>query len=254
MQAMNRLFSVCNKRRSCRKYYPQVEQHFFLALEELKRQPVALDIKSKWKIRNRSRSKDTSRVYVDEVLFLELVNASLRSREGITGLPRLIRTTTARLDRYLREAIENEDLSNILINPLATNTIRCNDGVWFSREERPASWSLPSALRRWDGILEKSENCQPWMGKLSAAPESNAIQSNVPTLLLSGAFDPVTPPRLATEVHKSLPNSFQYIFPRNGHDAESNPCAKVIIWEFLKKPNEKPKLRCQDDVWRWKVQ
>ena len=43
------------------------------------------------------------------------------------------------------------------------------------------------------------------------------ISSDLPVLLLSGAFDPATPPNNAEEVLTTLPNGFSFEFPYGGH-------------------------------------
>ena len=63
------------------------------------------------------------------------------------------------------------------------------------------------------------------------------VESDVPTLLLSGEFDPITPPRNAELVAQGLPNSILYTAPFTGHGAAlSDPCAAELVAAFLEGP------------------
>jgi hypothetical protein len=59
-------------------------------------------------------------------------------------------------------------------------------------------------------------------------------------LILSGNFDPVTPPKYGEEVARSLPNSRRVVIPQAGHipDGLTDPgCLDRIILEFMDKGN-----------------
>ena len=66
----------------------------------------------------------------------------------------------------------------------------------------------------------------------------------MPALLLSGAFDSTTPPGLAEEVAKSLPNSHLYIFFGESHDVRKNPCVDSIMQAFLENSRQEPAHDC----------
>jgi hypothetical protein len=71
------------------------------------------------------------------------------------------------------------------------------------------------------------------------------ITSDIPTLLLSGYFDPITPPSYAEEAAKTLPNSYQFVFPAGGHgQALEGSCANELIQNFLDNPKQKPDSTC----------
>ena len=66
------------------------------------------------------------------------------------------------------------------------------------------------------------------------------VSSKVPVLILSGNFDPVTPPKYGEEVARSLPNSRRVVIPQAGHipDGLTDPgCPDRIILEFMDKGN-----------------
>src|SRR5690606_30710410 len=59
------------------------------------------------------------------------------------------------------------------------------------------------------------------------------VTANVPTLLLSGQRDPVTPPRWAEEVIKHLPNAKHLIAPGGHHSITRDGCVSQLITLFV---------------------
>ena len=70
------------------------------------------------------------------------------------------------------------------------------------------------------------------------APEFfEATTSDVPTLLLSGSQDPVTPPAQGSLVAKTLSNSKHIVLAGVGHIASPQPCVRRIITKFVEAGN-----------------
>ena len=59
------------------------------------------------------------------------------------------------------------------------------------------------------------------------------VQSSVPTLVMSGALDPVTPPGWGEQTAASLPASAHVVIPGTGHTAGSTGCGIRIIRAFI---------------------
>ena len=184
------------------------------------------------------------KVQVDDVLFLDIIFEQLYSSVGISELPRLIFGASKGYFNPLREAIQSEDLSNWLVRTLASKTIHCNDGVQPSSDNRPNDWVPPPYLRRWGDTERLYDACDRWTKGLQKEPRRATSYPEVPTILLAGAFDPVTPPKLAVEVHKSLPMGFLYVLPGTSHDASGKRCAQSIMRDFLNNPREEAVNDC----------
>ena len=72
------------------------------------------------------------------------------------------------------------------------------------------------------------------------------ISSDVPVLLLSGAFDPATPAYNAEEILATLPNGFSFEFPYGGHEQflTGDACAESIVAVFIADPTTEPDANC----------
>jgi pimeloyl-ACP methyl ester carboxylesterase len=87
--------------------------------------------------------------------------------------------------------------------------------------------------------------CAKWpMGPLDPV-ENEPIYSDVPALLLTGLYDPITPPQYARLAGSRLINSFYFEFLSAGHDVLSNePCAGQLARQFLEDPMRMPAHAC----------
>jgi pimeloyl-ACP methyl ester carboxylesterase len=87
--------------------------------------------------------------------------------------------------------------------------------------------------------------CQDWNIPLLPRADLAPVASELPVLLLSGDFDPITPPSYAEKLLPTLPNATHVIFPAGAHgQAMTNPCANEIIGRFLDDPSAKPDTSC----------
>jgi hypothetical protein len=61
------------------------------------------------------------------------------------------------------------------------------------------------------------------------------VTSSIPTLVLSGEVDPVTPPEWGEQVARTLSNSKHVIVPGTGHTAGGTGCGQRIMRSFIEK-------------------
>jgi pimeloyl-ACP methyl ester carboxylesterase len=87
-------------------------------------------------------------------------------------------------------------------------------------------------------------DCRTWAVPKAPARQRAITRSSIPTLLMAGTFDAVTPPRPARFAARTLPNSTVVTFPGIGHDAlGKSRCAQRVFSSFLGSPNA-PDTRC----------
>lgn len=80
--------------------------------------------------------------------------------------------------------------------------------------------------------------CQIWRKGASSTERRplrarQAVVSDVPTLLLSGRLDPVTPPKWGAMAAKTLPNSLHVVVPNAAHGCFSTGCARSLMADFI---------------------
>ena len=130
-------------------------------------------------------------------------------------------------------------------------SIQCAEEIPFNSaaavEARSAD--LPEALRSpmVDDAIFNISTCEIWDVARTGEMENQPVASDIPTLILSGAYDPITPPQWGDAAAKYLANSWHYIFPDVGHGALfSGACADSIALSFLAAPQHQPDDACME--------
>ncbi|MFL6708694.1 MAG: alpha/beta hydrolase [Massilia sp.] len=83
---------------------------------------------------------------------------------------------------------------------------------------------------------------------VAAVPFTTPGTVAAPTLMLSGALDPVTPPRRAQAAARYIPKTQQLVVANAGHGISQLGCAPRLLREFLDRPTERVAAACLDDI------
>ena len=87
--------------------------------------------------------------------------------------------------------------------------------------------------------------CDDWPVEQADPSTKTPLMSDIPTLVLAGEFDPITPPTYARLVASRLSNAYLYEFSGIGHGVMgSGPCATTVIESFLDDPAITPDAAC----------
>ena len=93
-------------------------------------------------------------------------------------------------------------------------------------------------------VDQQKQACANWTKGTIPTDFLQPISSSVPTLILTGSFDPVTPPSMAKEISSTLPNSQLVEIPYMSHvfDGLQNEfCFDQMVIDFLNAPKQKLK-------------
>jgi TAP-like protein len=87
--------------------------------------------------------------------------------------------------------------------------------------------------------------CQFWKVQPVPASQKVAVKSSIPTLILQGEYDPVTPPTNGMLTAQTLSRNYFILFPGVGHGVTSpTNCPNSIMNAFLNNPTVKPDSSC----------
>jgi pimeloyl-ACP methyl ester carboxylesterase len=90
------------------------------------------------------------------------------------------------------------------------------------------------------GLVELLKaQCSVWPHKQRPANFRAPLTGKMPVLILSGEFDPVTPPRYGDSVAKHLPNSKHIIAKGSGHNVLPVGCMPKLFAKFLETADAK---------------
>jgi pimeloyl-ACP methyl ester carboxylesterase len=91
--------------------------------------------------------------------------------------------------------------------------------------------------------------CKNWPVEEAGAWVKEPVVSDLPTLLLAGEFDPVTPPKYGQLVASYLSQGYFFEFPGIGHDITmASACAREMAGAFLNDPTQAPDDSCNDET------
>lgn len=76
--------------------------------------------------------------------------------------------------------------------------------------------------------------CEVWPVPRAPAAFKQPVDSDLPVLLLSGEFDPVTPPRYAERAQATLGKARHLVAPGQGHIVMTRGCMPRLINEFVR--------------------
>jgi pimeloyl-ACP methyl ester carboxylesterase len=259
-RALRQLFEQCRRSPVCQREYPHLQETFQAVVAQLERQPITTE-------------------GFDAIAY---VDAQLQA--GRSG-----RVLAANGEQFWRTvAIDGDGLVNLVISALYDSSLipqlpewlrEMRSGDWSSLTELASDWFSPLADGMQQSVLcaeeagfntpittdlgsilpelrplstdpqEFLDSCRLWPVP-TLGPEANRpVSTNIPTLLLSGNLDPVTPPPFGNQVAASLPHAYHYTFPGLGHGAfASSDCANRLVRDFLRNPNQAPDGRCAAQV------
>ena len=96
-------------------------------------------------------------------------------------------------------------------------------------------------------VREYQAACEAWTTRPLSESWYRDFTSDVPVLMMSGHYDPSTPPETAETVRASLPNSVHFIVRNAGHGAGFG-CGSSVVIAFLTEPTpEGLALECDED-------
>jgi pimeloyl-ACP methyl ester carboxylesterase len=110
----------------------------------------------------------------------------------------------------------------------------------------------PALMKEDTGVLTRAmAERMPAMCKtmnVPAVPWAAPAMIEAPTLLLSGALDPVTPPRRAQSAALHMHQARQLVVANAGHGVSQLGCAPRLLREFLDQPGAKLNASCLAEI------
>lgn len=127
-----------------------------------------------------------------------------------------------------------DDLSDLSGNSMQLSVICAEDVDLLTDRPEDAQLILGDAfVKGWRA------QCSIWPHG-SRPPDFHApIQSDKPVLILSGEFDPVTPPRYAEQIIRGMPNGRVLVAKGQGHSVMSRGCLPKLVKRFVEKLDPK---------------
>lgn len=111
------------------------------------------------------------------------------------------------------------------------NSVVCTeDAPWFPPDNDPNAALLYLGTTVIDGLRAI---CESWPAGVIDQDFKEPVVSDRPVLLLSGEYDPVTPPMYAERIAAALSNTRHIVGPGQGHGIAAVGCVPRLMQQFL---------------------
>ncbi len=251
--ALRNLFHACAQDQACGQAYPNLEQKFLAIFDELHQKPVPLTLTT-------PLSKQAVVTRVDGDAFATaLLSLLLRPYSGNTArgtsIPKYIQAASQGNFGWVADALSSDLESSDGSAKGMYHSVLCARAK--SVQAAPAQVLPPPypQLVAW-GLREGeavSKVCSVLQAELK--PVFVLESREIPTLVLNGAYDPVTPQPYGEAVARSLKSAYVYSFPGLGHGSFFPPpgmpatdCVIQIATDFLANPRQAPNSSCLTQI------
>ncbi|MEO8606314.1 MAG: alpha/beta fold hydrolase [Chloroflexota bacterium] len=236
--AFNTLFDACAKDTNCNTAYPNLKQVFYETAKQLDANPGSVTIPD---LRNRGKTLDA---VIDGTGFLGLTFQAMYIQELLGQLPKAIyKAHDGDLSGFTLVLVA--ELSQLdQISQGMFYAVNCNEEFAFDTKDMVQTIlkNTPPELVGFarNALIDPVQLsiCKSLGAETPDPKENQPVVSDIPTLVLSGEFDPITPLSYAKEAAATLSNSRLYTFPGLTHGVTpSNDCTKGIANAFFNDPS-----------------
>lgn len=241
-RAFNYLFESCSNDVDCEKAYPNLENRFYNLVETLNQNPLRIPLTD-------PDNGTTYQAILDGDTFLDGMFQFLYIGDFLPAIPKIIvDAENGEFDLFAR-------IFSLLVFDRTYSygmyfSVLCSEDADFSPDQVSFEGVHPELAESQAGDASQFlKTCELWQVEALNSIMDEPVSSQIPVLILSGGFDPITPPENGLEAAKTLPNSFVVEFPTGGHGAAlDGDCQDQIIQSFLDAPDQAPDTSCVEPI------
>jgi pimeloyl-ACP methyl ester carboxylesterase len=248
--ALRNVFRACAQDQACKAAYPNLEQTFLAIVDRLNQKPVPLTLTIPSTTATFPTQLDGKAFVMGVVPYL----ARPYSGESARGssLPRFIHAASQGNFGWIAASLSD-------LEPRGAremyHTVLCARGRSVRVQPAqvlppPYPQLLPLGLREAEAVNNACDVLQ-----VEQKPPFISRNPQIPTLVLNGSYDPVTPAPYGEAVARNQTTSYVVTFPGVGHGALFAPqgmpaaaCVTQIAADFLANPQQAPDRRCLAQV------
>jgi pimeloyl-ACP methyl ester carboxylesterase len=228
------LFQECGADTVCREHYPDLEKVFFGLVERLNAEPALVTIKSR-------ASGEEAQIELTGDLFI----AALSNNFGMIGVvPKIIYDGAEGdfdlLSLFLPEAFMGD--TGIGTADALYQSVACPEIQQMTMDDMLTDGVFPEIVQAIAPTLQHFfDVCAVW--DVAGNPVGELVVSDVPALIMEGAYDTNQPPGYGAEVAENFSASFVVLFGDKAHVTLSE-CGIKMMAEFMDDPTSRPDTSC----------
>ncbi|HEX3250084.1 MAG TPA: alpha/beta hydrolase [Pyrinomonadaceae bacterium] len=234
-RALQGVLSECVADQECNKAFPNVKAEAQAVLAQLIKGPIEVEIE-------KPHSSDRVKVKLSRDVAAEAIRYMLYSPVPASRVPLIIHLAAqGNFAPLTRAAIQfRQNIVATGSNGMYLSVTCAEDLPWIKpgEGERMAANTFLGDYR----LRQQREACALWPRATIEPDYSQAVRSDVPALILTGEWDPVTPPSNGENAAKALKNSLHIVVPHGAHGfggLEGIECVDNIVAEFIERGTTK---------------
>jgi pimeloyl-ACP methyl ester carboxylesterase len=226
-RALERVFARCAADRECSEHFPALAEQFAHVDTRLQQGPVAVALPDP--VTGEINNIDVTRNHL--VMMTRMLSYSARTA---SLLPLVIHEAATR-GNYgplaAQALMVGEDLERMIAMGMHNSVVCSEDAPRFAGAvERAALEKTYIGPVMVDGM---SALCEVWPRGAVDSDFHEPLHSKVPALLLSGEFDPATPPNYGATAAAGFDQHLHLVIPGQGHGQTDLPCVQRLLRQFI---------------------
>lgn len=237
-ESLRKLFDDCKNDSLCHANFPRLDEEFLDLMKSGQEKPFAYKFK-------RSNGEFVD-VTIPWFTFQSKIRSMMYAPFGLRQLPYVIHQSYLGNWQYFISLFPDKPSMDDFIADGLYLCVTCTEDVPFISPQETDSLTRNTFMGDYR-VAQQQQACSQWAR--GSVPEHyfDPLVSNIPTLVFSGYFDPVTPPSMAKQIVQTLPNSFLITIPTMSHTFEglSKPeCFDKMVLDFFNTPDKQPDSDC----------
>jgi pimeloyl-ACP methyl ester carboxylesterase len=228
-RALQGVLSECLADKACSEAFPKIKEEAQSVLAELIKGPVEVEVQ-------KPNSSERVKVKLSRDLAAEAIRYMLYAPQPAARVPLVLHLAAqGNYVPLVQTAIRYRiNLVGTGSNGMYLSVTCAEDLPWIKpgEGERMAANTFLGDYR----LRQQREACTLWPRAEIARDYAQPVRSDVPVLILTGEWDPVTPPANGDRVAKTLTNSIHVVVPHGAHGLdglEGMDCVDGLIAEFI---------------------
>jgi pimeloyl-ACP methyl ester carboxylesterase len=232
------VFTACEVDPVCREQYPDLEERYYALIKKFNDNPILTTIVD-------PETGESYEMYVDGLGLRGILYQLLYLRWMNVVLPKVIHDIERGDLRYIQAMWALFAFRETVVEGMYYSVI-CAEDADIDPARLPLESLRPEiATTAIDDLQSYVDRCNRWTVDRLSPEVDDPVISDIPTLLLSGQFDPVTPPAFAETAAATLSNATNLVDPVGSHGiAFFDPCVNEVIQAFLEDPQNPPTSDC----------
>jgi pimeloyl-ACP methyl ester carboxylesterase len=237
-ESLNKLFEDCKKDSSCNQNFPNLKSEFLDLAAKAKGGPFTYKMNS--------TSGNPVEIAIPWYAFHTKIRGLMYSPTGLRQLPFLIHEASqGNWAPFIARFPSGSSYDDFIAEGLYL-CVTCTEDVPFISDDDIASWTKDTFMGDYR-VVQQQNACAHWAKGTVSDNYFEPVTSDIPTFIISGYFDPVTPPSMGEEIVKTLSNGHFITIPGMSHtfDGLANPgCFDRLVVDFFDNPSLRPNSDC----------